>query len=74
MPEYTFSIKHKKGIVNKVANSLSRRNLMVQNIELESVGITVMKDMYAKDEDFKEIYQVCQEMGDTCTILNLQII
>ena len=37
---------------------------MVQNIELESVGISVMKDMYAKDEEFKEIYQTCQEMGD----------
>ena len=56
MQAYTFSIKHKKGIVNKVADALSRRNLMIQNIELESVGILVMKDMYAKDEDFKEIY------------------
>ena len=37
---------------------------MIQNIELESVGILVMNDMYAKDEDFKEIYQTCQEMGD----------
>ena len=37
---------------------------MVQNIELESVGISVMKEMYATDEDFKEIYKICQEMGD----------
>ena len=37
---------------------------MVQNVKLESVGISVMKDMYDKDEDFKEIYQTCQEMGD----------
>ena len=37
---------------------------MIQNIELESVGILVMKNMYARDEDFKEIYQTCQEMGD----------
>ena len=37
---------------------------MVQSIELESVGISIMKDMYATDEDFKEIYKVCQEMGD----------
>lgn len=32
---------------------------MVQNIELECLGISVMKDMYAEDEDFKEIYQTC---------------
>ena len=55
MQAYTFSIKHKKGIVSKVADAFSRRNLMIQNIELESVGISVMKDMYAKDEYFEEI-------------------
>ena len=64
MQKYTFSIKHKKGTVNKVADALSVRNLMVQSIELESVGISAMKDMYAEDDDFKEIYQTCQEMGD----------
>ena len=55
MQAYAFSIKHKKETVNKVENAFSKRHLMVQNIELESVGISVMKDMYAKDEDFKEI-------------------
>ena len=25
-----------------------------------------MKDMYQEDEDFKEAYQVCEEMGDMC--------
>ena len=64
MQSYTFSIKHKKGVINKVANALSRRNLLIKNIELESVGITLMKNMYAHDDDFKEIYQVCLDMGD----------
>ena len=64
MQSYTFSIKHKKGVINKVANALSRRNLLIQNIELESVTITLMKNMYAHDDDFKEIYQVCLDMGD----------
>ena len=59
---YTFSIKHKKGITNKVADALSRRNLLVQSIELETVGIEGMKDLYSQDEDFKEIYKVCQSM------------
>ena len=52
---YTFSIKHKNCIVNKFFDALSRRNLMVQSIELESVGISIMKEMYPNDEDFKEI-------------------
>ena len=57
---YTFTIKHKKGVTNKVADALSRRNLLVQSIELESVGIEAMKDLYKHDEDFQEIYKVCQ--------------
>ena len=64
MQSYTFSIKHKKGVINKVVDALSRRNLMIQSIDLESVGIDAMKDMYPQDEDFKEIYKVCQDMGD----------
>ena len=57
LQSYTFSIKHKKGTINKVDDALSRRNRMVQSIELESVGISIMKDMYAIDEDFKDIYK-----------------
>ena len=37
---------------------------MVQSIELESLGISVMKEMYAANKGFKEIYKICQEMGD----------
>ena len=41
---------------------------MVQSIKLESVGISIMKEMYPNDEDFKEIYKTCQEIGDKyCT-------
>lgn len=36
----------------------------MKEIQLESIGINSMKDMYQGDEDFKELYQVCQEMGD----------
>ena len=38
-----------KRVVNKVVDALSRRNLMVQSIELESVGISVMKEMCPND-------------------------
>ena len=59
MQAYTFSIKHKKGTVNKVVDTLSRRNPMVQRVELESVGVSFMKEMYPNDEYFKEIYKTC---------------
>ena len=49
---YTFNIKHKKGISNKVADAVSRRNLTVSQIHLESVGIEALKDMYVVDPNF----------------------
>lgn len=52
---YTFSIKHKKGVANKVANALSRRVLTIFEIQLESIGIDAMKDMYVADEHFEDI-------------------
>lgn len=61
---YTFSIKHKKGVANKVADTLSRRVLTISEIQLESIGISVMKNMYVVDEDFKEIYKACTEPGE----------
>lgn len=59
---YTFSMKHKKGVANKVANALSKRNLVVQTIQLESTGIHAIKDQYVEDENFKEPYQSCKAM------------
>lgn len=61
---FTFTIKHKKGVANKVVDGLSRRNLTKKEIQLESISINSMKDMYHGDEDFQEGYQVCQEKGD----------
>ena len=61
---YTFTIKHKKGISNKVVDALSRRNLIVSQIKLESVGIEALKDMYVADLDFGNSYKVCMEFGE----------
>ena len=60
---YTFTIKHKKGETNKVVDALSRRNLTIQEVQLERIGIYAMKDMYEQDEHFKEAYQVYKSMG-----------
>ena len=58
---YTFNIKHKKGVLNKVADALSRRALTLQEIQLKSMGIDHFKDLYAYDEDFSNIHKVCIE-------------
>ncbi|GLJ13208.1 hypothetical protein SUGI_0207710 [Cryptomeria japonica] len=61
---YTFTIKHKKGVANKVADALSRRSLIVQEVKLQSVGIDSLKGMYEGDEDFHEIYKVCSDFSE----------
>ena len=61
---YTFSIKHKKGTTNKVVDALSRRNSIVKEIQVSSIGIEAMKNMHVANEDFKEAYEVCQTMNE----------
>lgn len=56
---FTFILKHKKGVKSKVADSLSRRVLTTNQVQLESFGIDSLKAMYEDDEDFGEIYKVC---------------
>ena len=60
-----FSIKHKKGVSNKVVDALRRRNLVVQEIKIQSVGINALKGMYKDDNDFKYIYKVCSNFSET---------
>ncbi|XP_059070912.1 uncharacterized protein LOC131861552 [Cryptomeria japonica] len=43
-----------KSPANKVVDALSRRNLEIQEIQLESMGINALKYMYQGHEDFKE--------------------
>lgn len=59
LQSYTFTIKHKKGISNKVADALRKRLLIVQEIQLKSIGVEEFKDLYEGDEDFSESYKVC---------------
>lgn len=61
---FTFTLKHEKGVKNKVVDALSRRVLTIKQINMESVGIDSLKSMYDADEDFKEIYKVCKTFGE----------
>lgn len=61
---YTFTMKHKKGQANKVVDALIRRSMMVQEIQLESVGIDALKGMYKDDDDFKDAFAVCSQFSD----------
>jgi hypothetical protein len=66
MQNFTFVIKHIARTVNKVANALSRRSLIVQEFQVETLGFEHLKEMYKEDAYFKEAYEACKNplLGD----------
>lgn len=59
LQDFTFTIKHKKGQMNKVVDALRKRLLTIQEVQLHSIGIESFKSLYKKNEDFAEAYKVC---------------
>jgi hypothetical protein len=66
MHNFTFVIKHIARIANKAADSLSRRSLIVQEFQVDTLGFEHLKEMYREDADFKEVYEACKNplLGD----------
>jgi hypothetical protein len=60
MQNFTFVIKHIVGNANKVANALSKRCLILQELQVKTLGFEHLKDMYCDDKDFKEAYEACK--------------
>lgn len=46
-----------------MADALSRRALLVQEIQLQTIGIEALKGMHVEDEDFKDIYATCSQFN-----------
>jgi hypothetical protein len=63
---FTFVIKHIVGTANKVVDVLSRRSLIVQEFQGETLGFEHLKEMYREDLCFKEAYEECKNplLGD----------
>ena len=59
MHNFTFVLKHISGNYNKVADALSRRCLVLQEFQVNVLGLNHLKDMYVEDVDFKEAYEAC---------------
>ena len=59
MHNFTFVIKHIAVNANKVVDALSRRCLILQEIQVKTLGFEHLKDMYCDDPDFKEAYKAC---------------
>ena len=54
---YTFVLKHTLGWQNEVADALSRRTVLLTTMENQVIGFVALKDLYASNNDFREIVE-----------------
>jgi hypothetical protein len=62
MQNFTFVIKHISGTANKVVDALSRKCLLLQEFKVRTLGFDYLKDMYADDSEFKEVYEAAENL------------
>jgi hypothetical protein len=60
MQNFNFFTKHISGSINKVADALSRICLIMQELQVETLGFEHLKEMYQEYPDFKEAYEACE--------------
>jgi hypothetical protein len=60
MQNFTFVIKHISGTANKMADALSRKCLLLQELRVKTLGFENLRDMYAGDADFAEAYEATE--------------
>ena len=52
---YNFTIKHKAGVQNVVADALSRKYTLLSSMQVKVVGFEILKDLYENDDDLSKI-------------------
>ena len=58
---FPYVIKYKQGKDNVVADALSRRYVLLSALETKLLGFEFIKDLYATDSDFKEVFIKCSK-------------
>ena len=54
-------MKHRNRRSNRVADALSRRQLLLTVMQVEVLGFNKLKNLYPKDLDFAEAWKACKE-------------
>jgi hypothetical protein len=52
-------VKYKKGKDNIVADALSRKNILLNQLEVKVLGLERIKELYYTDHEFSEPYAKC---------------
>ena len=58
---FPYVISYKQGKENIVANALSRRYVLLTSMSAKMLGFEYVKDMYADDADFSNVYKACDK-------------
>ncbi|XP_020400961.1 uncharacterized protein [Zea mays] len=58
---FPYIVKYKKGKDNVVADALSRRNVLLNQLEIKVLGLENLKEMYNDDPEFSEPYNQCKD-------------
>ncbi|XP_071909873.1 uncharacterized protein [Coffea arabica] len=63
MESFLYVIKYKTGKSNVVADALSRRYSLLTSLDAKLLRFELIKDIYAQDSDFGELYLSCKHTG-----------
>ena len=58
---FPYVIKHKKGKENVIADALSRRFILLTQLDYKIFGLETIKEQYVHDNDFKDVLLYCKE-------------
>ena len=61
MQSFHFIIKHKFEKLNKGVDALSRRHLLLFQLDTCILGFEHLKSLYTSDEDLGALYSICQK-------------